>query len=36
MRYHLTPERTAIIKKTQNNKDEEEMEPLHIVDGNVN
>ena len=38
MRYHLTPVRTAIIKKIKNNnvgKDAEKRESLYTVGGNV-
>ena len=33
--YHFTSVKMAIIKKTRNNKNMEEREPLHIVGGNV-
>ena len=38
MRYHLTPVRIAIIKKSTNNAGEgvEKREPSHTVGGNVN
>ena len=39
MRYHLTPVRMTIIKKSTNNKvgeDVEKREPLYTVGGNIN